>query len=127
MNRRFRLEIAATLVALFAVMAMAESASAASGIEGIIFVSPSRPGPIRKEGPSKAPAANIDFVVKKADARVTSFTTDGEGRFRVLLPPGHYTVLREDPGAAVGHWTFEADVAAGEITKVTWIGNSGMR
>jgi hypothetical protein len=100
---------------------------AASGIEGVIAVSPSRPGPIRKEIPNAAPAANLEFVVKKEDARVASFVTDAEGRFRISLPPGHYVVLREDAGAAVGHWRFEADVRAGEVTKVAWTGNSGMR
>jgi hypothetical protein len=78
-----------------------------SGLEGIIMVSPSRPGPIRKDAPSAAPAANLQFVVKNGDTRVASFTTDEEGRFRVLLPPGHYTVLREDPGARIGHWDFD--------------------
>jgi hypothetical protein len=66
-------------------------------------------------------------VVKKGDATVASFTTDSGGRFRVLLPPGHYVVTREDPGAAVGHWRFEADVAGGAMTNVNWTGDSGMR
>jgi hypothetical protein len=100
---------------------------AASGIEGMILVSPSRPGPLRKDGPSTGPARNIDFVVKKGDVKVGSFTTNLEGAFRILLPPGHYTVTREDPGAAIGHWRFEVDVLAGQIAKVTWTGDSGMR
>ena len=91
------------------------------------MVSPSRPGPIHKEGPSAAPAANVTFVVTKAEERVASLTTDAEGRFRILLPPGRYTVLREDPGARIGHWRFEAEVKAGEITAVHWVGDSGMR
>ncbi len=69
----------------------------------------------------------MQFVVKNGDATVTTFTTDGEGDFRVSLPPGHYFVLREDAGAAIGNWEFEADVIAGQMTKVTWTGNSGMR
>jgi hypothetical protein len=69
----------------------------------------------------------VQFVVKTSDETVKTFTTDGEGHFQVALPPGHYIILREDPGAAVGHWRFEADVAAGEMTKVNWTGNSGMR
>jgi hypothetical protein len=102
-------------------------AAVSSGIEGVIMVSPSRPGPTRKDGPTSAPAGNLEFAVKKADAKVTAFTTDAEGRFRVSLPPGHYTVLREDPGAKVGHWRFETDVKPGEVTKVQWTGDSGMR
>ena len=91
------------------------------------MVSPSRPGPIRKDVPSTAPAANVTFAVMKADERVASLTTDAEGRFRILLPPGRYTVLREDPGARIGHWRFEAEVKADEITAVRWVGDSGMR
>lgn len=98
-----------------------------SGIEGVILVSPNRPGPIRKGVSSEGPAGNITFVVMKSDAKVASLTTDAEGQFRVLLPPGHYTVTREDPGAKIGHWRFEAEVKANEMTSVRWIGDSGMR
>ena len=91
------------------------------------MVSPSHPGPIRKDSPNAAPAANLQFVVKKEDARVASFTTDAEGRFHVSLPPGHYTVVREDPGSRIGHWHFEVEVVSGAIAKVSWTGDSGMR
>jgi hypothetical protein len=91
------------------------------------MVSPSRPGPIHKDGPSAAPAADLKFAVKKDDATVASFTTDAEGRFHVSLPPGHYTVMREDPGARIGHWQFEVEVVSGSIAKVKWTGDSGMR
>jgi hypothetical protein len=100
---------------------------APSGIEGVISVSPSRPGPVRIDQPSAAPAGNVVFTIKRADERVASFTTDGAGHFRVPLPPGHYIVLREDGGARIGHWRFEADVTAGNVTKVQWTGDSGMR
>ena len=98
-----------------------------SGIEGVIFVSPIRPGPIRKDQPNARPAVNVTFSVVKSDAKVTSLTTDAEGRFRVLLPPGHYTVLRDDPGARIGHWRFEVEVKPGEMTTVSWTADSGMR
>lgn len=98
-----------------------------SGIEGVILISPSRPGPTRKDQPNAAPAPNVTFVVMKADARIASLTTDVEGRFRVSLPPGHYTILRDDPGAKIGHWRFEADVKPGEVTTVRWTADSGMR
>jgi hypothetical protein len=127
MRRRSGYVLGAALVALFYVMAAAETPTPASGIEGVVFVSPSRPGPITKEGPRRTPAPNVQFVVRSGDAAVKTFTTDAEGRFQVALPPGHYVIAREDPGAAVGHWRFEADVVAGDMTKVSWTGNSGMR
>ena len=109
--------------------AVAETPSpGTSGIEGTIVVSPSRPGPIRKdEGPSVAPVGNTQFVVKAGDATVKTFTTDGEGRFQVALPPGHYVVMREGAAPMVGLWRFEADVVAGQWTKVNWTADSGMR
>jgi hypothetical protein len=120
--------IGATFVALFSITAVAETPTpGTSGIEGTVLVSPSRPGPITKDGPSVAPASNVAFVVKAGDATVKSFTTDGQGRFQVALPPGHYVILREGPGARIGRWRFEADVVAGATTKVTWTADSGMR
>jgi hypothetical protein len=121
----------ACLVSLFvAIVPMATAqtpTSGASGIEGVIMVSPNRPGPIRKDQPSAGPAANVKFVVKKGETQVSSFTTDADGRFRVSLPAGTYTVLREDPGARIGRWRFEAEVKPGEVIKVQWVGDSGMR
>ena len=130
MRDRFYRRSAVVLFALIPLMTMAETPSASplsSGIEGVILVSPSRPGPIRKDQPSAAPAPNVTFVVMRADEKITSITTDSEGRFRVSLPPGHYTILRNDPGAKIGRWRFEADVKPGEVTSVRWTADSGMR
>src|SRR5947209_8037326 len=72
------------LIAFFPKIAAAETvAPGASGIDGVIAVSPTRPGPIRKdEGPTVALVQNTQFVVKSGDAVVKTFTTDGEGRFQ---------------------------------------------
>ena len=121
--------IGATLIALCSVTAVAETpAPGTSGIEGTVLVSPSRPGPIRKDdGPSVAPVGNAQFAVKAGDATVATFTTDGDGRFQVALPPGHYVIMREGAPPRIGRWRFEADVVAGQMTKVNWTADSGMR
>ena len=120
--------VAATLVALSSMTAVATPPPGTSGIEGTIVVSPSRPGPIRKdEGPSIAPVRNAQFLVKAGDATVKTFTTDGEGRFQVALPPGHYIIVKEGAAARIGRWRFEADVVASQMTKVNWTADSGMR
>lgn len=120
--------IAATVVALFSMTAAAETpAPRNSGIEGTIVVSPSRPGPIRKDEPAVAPVSNTPFVVKSGNAAVARFTTDGEGRFQVALPPGRYVVAREGAPVKIGRWQFEAEVRSGEMTKVNWTADSGLR
>jgi hypothetical protein len=121
--------IASTLIVLVCTIVAAEtSAPGTSGIEGTIVVSPSRPGPIRKgEESSVAPVGNTQFVVKAEDATVKMFTTDGVGHFQVALPPGHYVVVREEAAPGIGRWRFEANVVAGQMTKVNWTADSGMR
>ena len=120
--------VGATLSALFSLTAVAETPPpGTSGIEGTIVVSPTRPGPIRKEEPSVAPVRNAQFAIKAGDATVKTFTTDGEGRFQVALPPGHYVIVREGAPPQIGRWRFEADVVAGQVTKVNWTADSGMR
>jgi hypothetical protein len=128
MNNRSYYRLGGVFVSLFLVLSMTETVSAdASGIEGVLSVSPSRPGPQRADAPSKAPVAKTAFVVMKGEEKVASFTTDAQGHFQVSLPAGHYLVRREDPGAAIGHWRFDVDVVAGKMTTVDWTGDSGMR
>src|SRR5437016_14337869 len=120
--------VGATFIALFSMTAVATPPPGTSGIEGTIVVSPTRPGPIRKdEGPSVAPVRNAQFAIKAGDATVKTFTTDDEGRFQVALPPGHYVIVREGTPPRIGRWRFEADVVAGQVTKVNWTADSGMR
>jgi RNase P/RNase MRP subunit p29 len=121
--------VAATLIALFSMTTVAETPSpGASGIEGTIVVSPTRPGPTRKdEETSVVPVRNARFAIKAGDATVKIFTTDGDGRFQVALPPGHYVIVKEGAAARIGRWRFEADVVAGQMTKVNWTADSGMR
>jgi hypothetical protein len=70
---------------------------------------------------------NAQFAIKAGDATVKTFTTDGEGRFQVALPPGHYVIVKEGAAARIGRWRFEADVVASQMTKVNWTADSGMR
>ncbi|MBA3650976.1 MAG: carboxypeptidase regulatory-like domain-containing protein [Chthoniobacterales bacterium] len=67
--------------------------------------------------PSKAPVANIDFVVLKGEEKVASFTTDEEGHFRVVVPPGHYTITRKEGAPTIGRWRHEVEVVAGQMAQ----------
>jgi hypothetical protein len=100
-----------------------------SGVEGVISVSPWHPGPVRIDEPTSKPLANATFVVQtEANAVASEFTTDGDGRFRVSLPPGHYRVSLKGKKAGVGKYgPFEVNVAADKMTSVQWQCDSGLR
>ena len=100
-----------------------------TGIEGAIAFGPTQGGPIRADTPSSKPLANVTFVVEnEKGAEVASFTTDDQGRFRVLLTPGHYTVSKEGKKHGIGHYgPFDVVVLAGRMTKVEWECDTGIR
>jgi len=98
-----------------------------TGIEGVITIDPTRPGPVRADAPS-SPLANTAFMVESQKGEITSFTTDDQGRFRIPLAPGHYKVSLKGKTSAVGHYgPFEVDVVAGQMTTVQWRCDSGIR
>ena len=99
-----------------------------TGIEGVITISPTQPGPVRVDAPASEPLANMAFVVEKENAAVASFTTDDHGRFRIQLPPGHYKVSTKGRKTTIGHFgPFEADVVADKMTSIQWKCDSGIR
>ncbi len=99
-----------------------------TGIEGIIRISPAQPGPTRVDAPSSQPLANAAFVVENEKGEVASFTTDEQGRFRTSLAPGHYKVSMQGKRRGIGHYgPFEVDVVRGQMTKVQWECDSGIR
>jgi hypothetical protein len=101
---------------------------AETGIEGTITISPTHGGRIRVGEQSSRPLANIGFVVTNDAGAISEFTTNGQGKFKVLLAPGRYMVARKGWQKGIGHYgPFEVDVATGQITKVEWHCDSGMR
>jgi hypothetical protein len=99
-----------------------------TGIEGLITISPTQPGPIRADSPGSGPLASTAFVVENQNGEVASFTTDDQGRFRISLPPGHYKVSVKGKKHAIGHFgPFEVDVVPGKMANVQWECDSGIR
>ena len=99
-----------------------------TGIEGVITVGPIHGGPVRPGMASSAPLANAAFVVGNENGAVAEFTTDEKGRFKVSLEPGHYTVTKKDRQKGIGRYgPFDVDVTAGQMTKVDWQCDTGMR
>jgi hypothetical protein len=99
----------------------------ATGIEGVITISPVHPGPVREGMASSAPLANCDFAVANEKGAVTSFTTDAQGHFRIALAPGHYTISAGRKIGIRGCGPFDVDVTSGKTTSVQWECDTGIR
>jgi hypothetical protein len=99
-----------------------------TGIEGTITISPTGAGPARVDAPISAPLANATWVVTNDQGLAKEFTTDEQGRFQMPLPPGHYKVSLKGKRGGVGRFgPFEVDVLAGQMAKVQWQCDSGIR
>ncbi len=78
--------------------------------------------------PSSKALGNANFIVQNKEGVVTSFTTDEQGHFRISLDAGYYTVSIKDKKGGIGRYgPFDVDVVAGQITKVEWQCDTGMR
>ena len=98
------------------------------GIEGVITVGPVHGGPARIGVPDSRPLVNTTFIAQSRNGTATSFTTDDQGRFRLSLEPGPYTVsLKEKKGGIGRYGPFEVNVVADQMTKVEWRCDTGMR
>ena len=92
------------------------------------MVSPAHPGPTREGVANSKPLAATTFVVTNQTGAVTEFTTDDQGRFKVSVPPGHYSVSVKGRKGGIGRFgPFEVDVTEGQTAKVEWRCDSGMR
>ena len=110
------------------ITAQTSGSIADTGIEGVISVGPTHGGPIRDDVPSSAALRETEFVVRKGEETVATFKTDTEGKFRVSVPPGNYTVSRANWHGRVGHYgPFQVEVLTGQVTKVQWNCDTGMR
>ena len=121
-----------TLVILFSLTSLAFAQSPApssgTGIEGVVSLGPTHGGPVREDMPSSAPVANTVLVATDEKGKATEFTTDDAGRFRVSLPPGHYSVAFKERKIGIGRrGPFPVDVAADKMTTVDWHCDTGMR
>ena len=98
-----------------------------TGIAGVITMAPAHPGPVRPGMTSSAPLKNVPFVVSNQTQTVAEFMTDDQGGFKLTLAPGHYTVTRKDQPKIGRCGPFDLDVVNGQLTKVEWRCDSGMR
>jgi len=133
MRKPYLLPILAVLFTSFSHFAGAETPSSPktepeTGLEGVILAGPIRGGPTKQGVPDSRPLANTEFTVVQGNSTVASFKTDDAGRFRISLPSGHYIVSRKNWQASVGSYgPFQVDVAAGQIKRVQWNCDTGIR
>jgi len=101
-----------------------------SGIEGQAQISPSHPGPLRQGQSGSAPYQTTLVVLSSDGREVARFQTGADGRFRVALPPGEYTV-GSDPSQPARRFPRgeqqTVTVLPGKFTTVTLSFDSGMR
>jgi hypothetical protein len=127
MNKRHLFATISLVLVVFPCFILGETESN-TGLEGVIVTAPIHGGPARIGVPNSGPLANVDFNVKKGDEIVASFRTDDKGQFRISLAPGHYIIALKDGKRRFGRYgPFEADVVAGQIKRVEWTCDSGMR
>jgi hypothetical protein len=130
MRKPCPLPLLAVFFASFACFVGAETQATEpeTGLEGVILIGPIQGGPTKQGVPDSRPLANTEFLVVKENSTVASFKTDDEGRFRISLASGHYTISRKDWKASIGSYgPFEVDVTAGQIKRVQWNCDTGMR
>ena len=66
-------------------------------------------------------------VLDQNGNRVTQFQTDSQGRFRVLLNPGAYTLVPESPNTLPFASPQNVTVASKQFTPITITYDSGIR
>lgn len=102
-----------------------------SGIEGQALISPAGPGPLRQGQSGSAPFQTTLAVLNTSDGReVARVQTGSDGRFRISLPPGEYTIgppPDQQPRRFPRGEEHTVKVLPGQFTKVTVGFDSGMR
>ena len=102
MNFRLLWPLAAVLALLMgaACQDKAEEFPPTSGIQGQVLVGPTCP--VEREDlpcPDRPLSATVEVWNADHSRRITTFTTDAQGYFRVPLPPGEYYVEPQAPNA----------------------------
>lgn len=133
MSRLYVLPLIPVFFALFTCVASADASPTPSprsetGLEGVITISPTHGGPMRQGEPESKPLPHKAFVVKQDDRTVAEFETDEQGRFRISLAPGHYSVAAKDQTQKFNRCgPFPVEVTAGKVTQARWDCDSGLR
>jgi hypothetical protein len=98
-----------------------------SGIEGQVFIGPTCPVmQIGQSCPDRPYQATLS-VLNAQGKRVSRFQTDADGRFKITLAPGIYTLKPEAPNAMQRAPEQTFTVLPGEFTRLAVTYDSGIR
>lgn len=103
--------------------------TAQTGIEGRLLRGPVQGGPVRTGTASESPVHGHFRILDEEGREVKTFSTDAEGRFRVALPPGTYTLVPGDdvPIYRPGRQRKPLTVGAEGFTTLRIVFDTGMR
>ena len=125
--RRFLIALAVLIMCGGFLSAQTPSGSE-TGIEGVITISPIKAGPVRADAPSSDHSRTRLSRRRTKRARSHRLPRTARGAFECPLSPGHYKVSLKGRTSSIGRYgPFEVDVVAGQMTKVQWQCDSGMR
>jgi hypothetical protein len=101
-----------------------------SGIFGQVLIGPNCGGPVTEENAAECDDKPYQAFLAVLDAegkQLLRFQTDAEGRFRVLMPPGQYTLKPEvgQPLPLAAEQPFS--VSAGQFSELVVLYDTGLR
>lgn len=99
----------------------------AGGIEGLVLLGPTCPGPLRQGQVCERPYETSITVLDQQGREVTRFQTAADGTFRVPLAPGTYTLHPESPGLLPRASEQQVTVEPGKLTHVEIRYDTGIR
>jgi hypothetical protein len=117
--------LAAIAIAISLATASAATATTRSGLRGVVRRAPISPVCIA-EKPCSAPVKHAQLTFTRGTVS-RSVVTDADGRYRVLLAPGRYTVRIGATVARFGSKPQTAVVTAGRITVRNFTIDTGIR
>ena len=117
---------AAALILVATTTPSASRATTASGLRGLVLRGPTAPV-CRLGEPCEAPAARVTLVFSRSGTVVARTRTDADGRYRIALNPGRYTVRTTRPGFERTVSPARVTVPTGRYARVTFRIDTGIR
>jgi hypothetical protein len=99
-----------------------------SGIEGLVTIGPMCPVEIEGQPCPDQPYEATIVIEDAGGDEVARVTSDADGRFRLTLEPGTYTLVPQSPASRLPYAGEQStEIVSGEYTQVTIAYDSGIR